>query len=161
MTQSSPSSLRLFADSNVFVEALFVEDSQAAMVIQLVVAEQYTLATCAAVVSDVERAIAYKTKPNPKEAEAVRERWAAIVARTRLVVEQDASDGDVRAAFKEYISAMRHKNDIPILAAALRWRPEYVLSNNREHFNDTVSEKCGIKMLSCSEFISLVVSGKP
>ena len=51
---------------------------------------------------------------------------------------------------------MRHKNDIPILAAAINCKPHYILSDNREHFNDSVGSKCGIQICNCAEFIEMI-----
>ena len=55
MNQSQP--LRhpvIFADSNVFVEVLFIEESHAATVIRLVTLGLFELATCSTVIKDVE-----------------------------------------------------------------------------------------------------------
>ncbi len=83
-----------------------------------------------------------------------------MVKETNLFVHQDVAADEVRSVFKTYLPLMRHKNDIPVLAVALRCKPDYILSNNREHFNDAVAEKCGIRILSCAEFIGLVAGTK-
>jgi predicted nucleic acid-binding protein len=159
MTQTPAGRVLIFADSNVFVEALFVENSCAAIIMQMVVAQEYGLATCAAVLKDVERAISHKTRHSQEAAEEALKRWSVMVERTKLVVIDDASPEEVRATFTTYIATMRHRNDIPILAAALRRKPDFIISNNREHFNDAVGEKSGIRMLSCAEFLGMVARG--
>jgi hypothetical protein len=66
----------------------------------------------------------------------------------------------VKEVYEKYIGAMRHKADIPVLAAAIDCNPPpyVILSNNREHFNDLVSVRCGIKILSCAEFLQMLAT---
>jgi len=56
----------------------------------------------------------------------------------------------VKQAYEKYIGVMRHK----VLTAALSMKPapDVILSGNREHFNDAVAGRCGIKIFI--EFIS-------
>lgn len=157
MSQSHQDRPLIFADSNVFVEALFVQDSDAALVLGMVVSQRYSLATCAAVIGDVERAILHKTKVDSVDADTMLARWVVVQKRTNLIIVQDATGEEVKVTYAAYMPLMRHKNDISILAVALRCTPKYIISNNREHFNDAVSNRCGIPMVSCEEFIELVV----
>jgi hypothetical protein len=67
----------------------------------------------------------------------------------------------VKNAYTKYIGVMRHKADIPILAAALECVPpvHVILSGNTEHFNDAVATKCGVPIGSCVQFIEIF--GRP
>lgn len=49
-----------------------------------------------------------------------------------------------------------HAHDAPILAAALHAQPDFLLSNNRRHFNDQVARATGLKILSDEEFFALI-----
>jgi len=53
---------------------------------------------------------------------------------------------------------MRHKADIPVLAAALSMdpAPHVILSGNRDHFNEAVAQRCGVQICSCQEFIEFI-----
>lgn len=146
----------LFADSNIFVQGLFVTDSAAAAVIDMVAAGKYRLCTCQTVISDVERAILEKLSNAPDLLDQFIADWQNMQQVTSLELIPDATPELVRQTYHSYIALMRHKNDIPILACALTVRPYVLLSGNREHFNDLVAAKCGIPMLSFEEFIELV-----
>ena len=143
----------LFADSNVFIEALFIEESPASIVIRLVNLGLFRLATCQTVVSDVENAILNKLEQNQSLLDDIIKRWSVIVEETNLIVLDDPSIAETKQIYKEYIHLMRHENDIPVLAAALKCNPQYILSGNSEHFNPRVSSKCKIQIYDCSEFI--------
>jgi hypothetical protein len=77
---------------------------------------------------------------------------------TRLQILPNPNTDKVLTTKDEYLGVMRHKADIPVLAAALTMTPlpHVILSGNREHFNDAVAARCGIKIYSCSEFINLI-----
>lgn len=145
----------LFADSNVFVEDLFVTDSAASVVMDLVAAGYYRLCTCQAVINDVERAILQKLSKAPELLDQLILDWQQVQQEVNLEIVPDAAPELVRETYNSYIALMRHKNDIPILACVLTIKPYVVLSGNREHFNDKVAAKSGIPMLSCEEFVEI------
>lgn len=162
MTSPEPRARQLiFADSNVFIEALYLPDSAAAAVIQLAATSAIDLVTCEPVIRDVENAILAKLMKVPTQLDTVLKNWAVIVKEARLAVVPAASLEAVRETYKLYIASMRHANDIPILAVILEVRPDAVLSGNYEHFNAAVATKCGIPMMTCSEFIELLARPKP
>lgn len=146
----------LFADSNVFIEDLFVADSAASLVVDMVAAGSFRLCTCQTVINDVERAILQKLDKKPELLDQFVSDWQQMQHEVDLQVVPDATPELVRQTYASYIALMRHKNDIPILACALTIKPYVVLSGNREHFNDKVAAKSGIPMLSCEEFVQIV-----
>jgi len=153
---TNPEVRLLFADSNVFVEDLFVEDSAASVVMDLVAAGSYRLCTCQTVIHDVERAILQKLSKAPELLDQFVSDWQKLQQEVNLQVVPDATPELVRQTYNSYIALMRHKNDIPILACLLSVKPYVVLSSNREHFNDKVAAKSRIPMLSCEEFLQVV-----
>jgi len=153
---TNPEVRLLFADSNVFVEDLFVADSAASLVMDMVAAGSYRLCTCQTVINDVERAILQKLSKAPELLDQFVLDWQQLQHEVNLQVVPDAAPDLVRQTYHSYIALMRHKNDIPILACALTIKPYIVLSGNREHFNDKVAAESGIPMLSCEEFVQIV-----
>ena len=151
----------ILADSNVFIEALYLPDSAAAAVIQLAATSAIDLITCEPVIRDVENAILAKLTKVPTQLDTVMKNWAVIVKESRLAVVPAASQDAVRETYKLYIASMRHANDIPILAVVLEVRPDAVLSGNHELFNSAVATKSGIPMMTCSAFIELIARPKP
>jgi len=52
---------------------------------------------------------------------------------------------------------MRHLADIPVLAAAIEAKVEFIVSGNRKHFNPATAARAGIPMYSSSEFLAKMV----
>ncbi len=161
MTSKEPCARqRIFADSNVFIEALYLPDSAAAAVIQLAATGAIDLITCEPVIRDVENAILAKLTKVPTQLDTVLRNWTVLVKESRLIVVPAASQNVVRETYKLYLASMRHANDIPILAVILQVCPDAVVSGNYEHFNTAVASKSGIPMMTCSAFIELVARPK-
>jgi predicted nucleic acid-binding protein len=151
MTRKRP--LRLFLDSNVLIESVFLPDSAASAIIKLTANGTFDVFTCQPVITDVENAILKKLKNNSERLNKIIDRWEGILSEGQITVFPAPADQIVQKTYKLYISAMRHKADIQILAAALLAKPDVILSGNREHFNDLVAHRCGIRICSCLEFI--------
>ena len=154
MTQRVPI---LFVDSNVLIEAVLIPLSAASVISDLVANGTFDMATCALTVADAERAFLNKVQ-DPAALDILVRRWEDLKSRMRLEILVDPSLAEVKLAYEKYIGVMRHKADIPVLAAALSMNPapRVILSGNRDHFNDAVSQRCGIKICSCQEFIEFI-----
>lgn len=137
----------LFVDSNVLIEAVFIPLSAAAIITDLVAIGAFDMVTCALPEEDAERAMLNKVL-NEDELDIFVRRWTDLKRKIRLQILPDPSLQEVKEAYTKYIGVMRHKADIPILTAAISCKPTpfIVLSNNREHFNDLVAAKSGVKM---------------
>ena len=145
----------LFVDSNVLIEALFISNSAAFVIAEFVAEGTFDMATCALVIEDVERAILSKLANEPEALHTVIESWTELKHLTGITIIPDSDLPTIEKTFHNYIGVMRHKADIPVLAAAINMKPApyAILSGNRTHFNDAVSKRCGIPIYSCQEFI--------
>jgi hypothetical protein len=152
----------LFVDSNVLIEAVFLPDSAAAIVADMVVSGVFDMVTCEQVVKDVETAILRKCASKPDELDTAIDRWSKLLEASRLKVLPDPPFTVVQEVYNKYIGVMRHKADIPILAAALECLPpvHVILSGNTEHFNKAVATRCGVCICSCVEFIEMLGTPK-
>lgn len=148
----------LFADSNVMIEALLIPSSAAYVVAEMVARGVFDMATCQLCVDDTEDAIVAKLEKKPDDLDRTITNWEKLVADIRLIVVPDPDAASVIATRDKYLGVMRHKADIPVLAAALSMdpKPHVILSGNRDHFNDAVADRCGIKICSCQEFIEFI-----
>jgi len=81
-----------------------------------------------------------KLNRSPDLLSVIIERWEATLKKTNLIRLPDPPIAIVKETSSLYLSAMRHQADIPILAAAILAKPSVILSGNREHFNDAVSQ---------------------
>ena len=149
----------LFVDANVLIEAVFFPKSAAAIICDLVASGTFDMATCSMVAEDAERAMLNKIT-NSTELEIIVQRWTSLKKLLRLQISPDPSLDTVKEVYDRYIGLMRHKADIPVLASAINYSPALyvILSNNREHFNDLVSARCGIKILACAEFLEMLAT---
>lgn len=118
----------------------------------------FDLSTCQLCVDDTEDAIVAQLQSHPDDLDQAITNWETLKTDTRLIVLQDPDAVSVNTTRDKYLGVMRHRADIPVLAAALAMHPQphVILSGNREHFNDTVADRCGIKICSCQELIEFI-----
>lgn len=74
----------------------------------------------------------------------------------RLVVERVPHVS--RQEFEQGRSWIRHQNDVPVLAAAVQARPDWLLTANTSdgHFDAAASERTGIRFATPKEFLALL-----
>ncbi len=120
--------------------------------------KQVDLITCKLVVDDVEKEI-LKRSAKKNDYELVNA-WTKLLEEIRLRIMPDPEAALVKETLDKYWGIMRHKADIPVLASAIELGPNLILSDNRTHFNDAVSERSGIRIFSCEEFLANLIAGK-
>lgn len=149
--------LLLFVDCNVLIESLLLPMHAATAIAILAANKHVDLVTCALVVEDVEKEILDRcSQANNLE---LIDAWTTFKQQIRLRVIPDPPLDLVKETRDKYLGIMRHQADIPVLASAIEIGPDLVLSDNTEHFNILVSERSGIPMWSCVEFIHNMVTG--
>jgi predicted nucleic acid-binding protein len=146
----------VFIDSNVLIEAL-IESEPALAVLDLAIIEAINLVTCQLVVADVEDEIVGQHASAPRQIDAVVETWRVMLERTKLKVHPDPALDTVLEAREKFLPTMRHLADIPVLAAAIEAKANFIVSGNRKHFNDAIAARAGIPIYSCTEFLANLV----
>jgi predicted nucleic acid-binding protein len=48
---------------------------------------------------------------------------------------------------------MDHHNDVPVLAAAIKSKPDWLLTGNTRHFNASVAKSTGITIVTPDQFL--------
>lgn len=143
----------LFLDTNVFIEHLFAPTSAASHVFDNAAKNIFKLGTSEFVIKEAESAILHKVQQIPESLNPIIERWKDALLEPNLTIFPDPTEQIIEETSRLYLASMRHKSDIPVLAAAISVKPTLILSNNRAHFNDIVAQRCKIPIYSCSEFI--------
>lgn len=60
------------------------------------------------------------------------------------------------ATDKEFLHAAKlidHDNDIPVLAAAIKAKPDWLLTDNIRHFNASVAKATGLTIVTPTQFL--------
>lgn len=65
-------------------------------------------------------------------------------------------ESSVIAAKTKYLPLLRHLADLPILLTAINSKMDWIISNNRDHFNNRLSKKINIKIASAKEFLEIM-----
>ena len=150
----------IFLDTNVLVEHLFIPTSPASAVVNYAAQDVFKIGTCQQAIKETETIILRKLQQTPELINTILKRWTEALSETKFTIFPDPSEEIIKDISNQYLASMRHKADIPILAAAILAKPKIILSNNREHFNDIVAKNCRIPIYSCAEFIHALIEAK-
>ena len=63
-------------------------------------------------------------------------------------------DLDVERHAPALMPVLRHLNDLPAVVSALQARPDWVISANREHWNDDVAARTGLRIVTPQHFLT-------
>jgi predicted nucleic acid-binding protein len=146
-----------FVDCNILIEGFLHPLHPAQGVIIMAANKRLDLITCKKVVEDIEDVILEEAEK--KNDYQLVEAWAALRKQTRLKVMPDPPAQLVEETYKKYLGVMRHADDISVLASVIELGPDLILSDNTEHFNDKVAERCGIPIWSSVQFLENLAGG--
>ncbi|MFN7948556.1 MAG: PIN domain-containing protein [Blastocatellia bacterium] len=142
---------RLFLDSNIIIKGLVSQWSTSRAVLVLCAAQNFKLALAAEVDSEVTGAFARMpgTARVDPDIISLYDRWKKH-ARPEVIRPMKPTE----VGFAETLIA--HQHDAPVLAAAIHFKPDFLITNNRRHFNDQVAKSTGLVIVSESEFFALI-----
>jgi predicted nucleic acid-binding protein len=146
---------RLFLDSNVLMGGLVASWGLDKAVLSLCSARICRLVLAEAVQIEVERNLELHA-----ERLAIREVNQPIKAYRRFI---QLSDPEM-VPFPELDAVLsnrhliRHQPDIPVLLPAIAARPDWLLTNNTEHFTRSVAQRTGLRIATPAEFFRTLSS---
>jgi predicted nucleic acid-binding protein len=140
---------RVFLDSCVLIEALLAPWSASRGVLILGRATLFTFVLAEIVIEETERALATRLGSGYGGAQLLRRDFRLLLERLQIERIPHVS----RQEFQQAQAWIRHANDAPALAAALRARPDWFLTDNTAHFNAEVAMRTGLRILTPSEFL--------
>jgi len=50
------------------------------------------------------------------------------------------------------LPVLRHENDLPVVAAAIAAQPDWVISNNSQHWSPALAKRIGLRIATAHEF---------
>jgi predicted nucleic acid-binding protein len=150
--------LLAFVDCNIVIESLFVPMHPANAIAVLAANKHVDLITCKLVVEDIEKEIFDRAEKTGNL--DIIDAYTRLLQQIRLRIVANPPKELVKETLHKYLGIMRHQADIPVLASAIEIGPHLILSDNVEHFNPQVSERCGIAIYSSEDFLKGLMSGK-
>lgn len=138
---------RLFLDSNIIVGGATAPWSFDRVVLKLCAARVHRMIYAEAVKVEVERFLLAYAEEHAAD-------W--------LLTEYDkflrlARPEEVPYPTRDEVAAsrtiIRHAADVPVLPSAVRTRPDWLLTNNTEHFTPTVAARTGLRIADPETFI--------
>lgn len=149
--------LLVFVDCNILIEGFLHPLHPAQGVVIMAANKRIDLITCAKVLEDIENVIVEEAEK--KDDYQLIETWLQLRKQIHLKVMPDPPAELVRDTYSKFWGVMKHIADIPVLASAIELGPDLILSDNTEHFNAKVSERCGIPIWSSVEFLKNLAGG--
>jgi len=143
----------LFLDSNILLEGMRSRWGLSKAVLSLCAARIHRLVLAQHVITEVEGALLEVVGGEPaEEADELLADYFTFIDKAQPVVVSLATIEEITAAAR----IIHHLNDAPVLAAAINARPDWLLSNNREHFTPTVARRTGLRIATPYEFFRAI-----
>jgi predicted nucleic acid-binding protein len=152
---STPGRPRLFLDSNVLMGGLVASWGLDKAVLSLCSARICRLVLAEAVRIEVERNLELNARRF-----ALKNGNQPIKAYRRFI---QLSDPELipfpgLEAVLSNRHLIRHQPDIPVLLSAMAARPDWLLTNNTEHFTPSVAQRTGLRIATPAEFFRTLSS---
>ena len=142
----------LFLDSNILLEGMRSRWGLSKAVLSLCAARIHQLVLAQHVITEVERALIEVLRSEREEADELLADYFTFIDKARPVILPLAATQEITAASR----IIHHLNDAPVLAAAISAHPDWLLSNNTEHFTATVAQRTGLRIATPYEFFRAI-----
>ena len=149
MSGSRP--LRVFIDSNVLINAVIAKWGLNKAVLSICAARICNLVLSVAVKEEVENALLVKVSPLEK---VVGDEILAGYDKFVLLARPEVVPRPERSEIIAGRHLIRHQSDVPVLVSAIASEPDWLITNNREHFNEDVAQRTGLKIATPLEFFA-------
>jgi predicted nucleic acid-binding protein len=147
MTQGAR--LRLFLDSNVLAGGILAPWGLDKAVLSLCAARICRMVLAEVVRQEVEAALLDRAAAfDEKQARAMLDDYLKLVRLARPEIVPPPPEAQVARSR----SLIRHEADVPVLLSAMRSRPDWLLTHNREHFTPAVARRARIRIATPDEF---------
>lgn len=143
--------VRLFLDSCVLIEAICAPWSDSRGVLILGRSSVFRFVLAEMVIEGTERALGKKLRREFGSGLRLKEEFHFLLRRLDIERPPHSSAEEVYQARP----LIRHINDVPVLAAAIKAKPDWLLTDNTTHFNQAVSRKTGLQIATPHEFLLL------
>lgn len=147
--------LRLFLDSNVLAGGILAPWGLDKAVLALCAARICRLVLAEVVRQEVEVALLNRVSAfDEKEAREILDDYVKLVRLARPEIVPPPSEAQVARSR----SLIRHEADVPVLLSAMRSRPNWLLTHNREHFTASVARRTQLRIATPAEFFKTLAA---
>jgi len=146
---------RLFLDSNVLMGGFVAQWGLDKAVLSLCAARICRLVLAEAVRAEVERNLALHAT---RLALADPARPIEAYRRFILLSDPEVVPFPSVEAVRANRHLIRHEPDLPVLLSAMAASPDWVLTNNTEHFSPAVAQRTGLRIATPAEFFRTLSS---
>ena len=140
---------RVFLDSCVLVEGLVAPWSSSRGVLILGRSSLLTFVLAEIVIEETRRALTRKIGPEYGGQRLLSNDFKLLLERLIIEPAPHVSVPEFEAASK----LIRHRNDAPVLTAALKAKPDWLLSGNTSHFAPAVAKRTGLRITTPANFL--------
>lgn len=145
-----PALQRVFPDSNVLIKGLFAPWSAARAILIPVRTRTFRLVLSPYVEAEVERALLHRLGRDSAKGARLIDDYA--LALTLLAPER--TSGITREEFEAHRALIRHVHDVPVLATAIKARPDWLVTTNTAHFTPEVAARTSLRIVTPHEFLA-------
>ena len=144
----------LLLDSNIITGGLVSRWGQARAILSLCAARTCRLVLAEYVRIEVERnLLRHVDKMIEVQAEQLLKDYQGLLRLTRPKIIPLPLPEDVL----KNRHLIRHAADVPVVLSAVNCQPNWIITDNRDHFTDEVAAKIGIRIASPAEFFNKLV----
>ena len=153
---------RVAVDSSILISGILSEWGAAKGTLILAATRVFTLVLVEPVAVEVQRALALRRSRALFFAETVR----GLTAYRRLLSicrpeRHPAPQPDEILDARRFLPALRHINDLSVLASVLKARPDWFLSDNTDHFGPELAAATGLNILTSFDFLRRLIVPSP
>jgi len=142
-TSAKPAAARVFLDSGVLLEGIFAPWSVSRALLILGRSGAFRIVLAEVVREEVERNLLACVDEDEVFAEKALATYSKLL---RLLRPQRVPSPDL-AEVVRYRHVIKHLADVPVLASAIRAAPDWLVTTNTRHFNESVARKTGLRIV--------------
>ena len=143
---------RVILDANVFVKGMVSGWGAAKAVLILGTLRLLRIETSEVVQREVEGALVELGIGTGPESE-----FGRLVRLIRLVVHPRPDPLEVERALPVLLPIARHRADVAVIVGGVTASPDWLISENRRHFNPAVARATGLRIVTPQEFLASLV----
>lgn len=147
---------RLFLDTGVIVAGCFLPwGASKAVLILATLRANFTVVLAEAVEQELQRVIARQGAALSAEAtKRVAENVSGWLERIRIERHPLPTTEEIRTYLPLVLPVLRHGNDLAPVITAIQAKPDWVISANTAHWNDSLAARTGLRIVTPRAFLA-------